>query len=373
MFSTLLLEDCKKLYRDYGVSVRNCVELALLARSVDNATWKGKYSHPLGLTRLLENYKGLTLEGKGKIQRSNWEAWLSEKQQDCKAASSPRGPALTHNLLDAANDAQAGLAIYQHLLGLLGAMETPPLLEYYSFDCIEGIAVQPSTFIPGSTIPWQPQNPQYDPGPMPEKKDKETKQKEKAERRQRQETQPAGQSDDLDSPGNDIIAQSILGNINLTGTRGTQAQEPRMEYAASAVMPGPIAGPSQVHELRRQDNIVQLAERGRVRGLGRGRGRGRGRGNGDSSQGRMVMAENMAETLGRGIDRRRGSAHDMRGDTVTTGERSEGGEPIRGRYGNRKARGGRGGGGWRAREGRGRGAANQGASAPTESLPSLFS
>ena len=79
----LLAADCKKLWRDYGINVRNCIDLGLLARTVDNARWKGKYSQPIGLSRLCETYHELSL-AKGKVQRSNWEAALSPLQQDCE-------------------------------------------------------------------------------------------------------------------------------------------------------------------------------------------------------------------------------------------------------------------------------------------------
>lgn len=81
-------DDCKKLYRDYGVSVRNCVELSLLARTVDNARWKGKYTEPIGLARLVDTYEQATLS-KGKIQRSNWEWNLNGLQQECKSDNPP--------------------------------------------------------------------------------------------------------------------------------------------------------------------------------------------------------------------------------------------------------------------------------------------
>lgn len=72
----------KKLYNDCNVSTRNCVDLSLLARSVDNAQWKGKYSNPLGLARLIEAYEDLLLP-KGRITRSNWEDVLSPQQIEC--------------------------------------------------------------------------------------------------------------------------------------------------------------------------------------------------------------------------------------------------------------------------------------------------
>lgn len=76
------LDDCKKLWRDHGVSVRNCVDLALLARSVDER-WKGPYKGGIGLSRLAEVYLGRYLP-KGDIQRSNWEMELSTRQQECE-------------------------------------------------------------------------------------------------------------------------------------------------------------------------------------------------------------------------------------------------------------------------------------------------
>ena len=78
-----MLDDVQKLYKDRQVSTRNCVDLSLLARSVDNAQWKGKYNTSLGLARLVEVYEGLKLL-KGKVTRSNWElSRLSSHQIEC--------------------------------------------------------------------------------------------------------------------------------------------------------------------------------------------------------------------------------------------------------------------------------------------------
>jgi hypothetical protein len=64
------------------VSVRNCVDLALLARTVDTR-WKGPYKAGIGLSRLVETYLERTLF-KGGIQKSNWEMELSTVQQECE-------------------------------------------------------------------------------------------------------------------------------------------------------------------------------------------------------------------------------------------------------------------------------------------------
>jgi hypothetical protein len=68
--------------------MKSCVDLALLARSVDSQ-WKGKYTNPLGLARLVAVYENLVL-AKGKTARSNWEALLDERQQECKSPTSTR-------------------------------------------------------------------------------------------------------------------------------------------------------------------------------------------------------------------------------------------------------------------------------------------
>ncbi|KAF8078279.1 ribonuclease H-like domain-containing protein [Lyophyllum atratum] len=100
--------DVKKLYKDCGVSTRNCVDLSLLARCADNAQWKGKYSSPLGLARLIEAYENLTLP-KGRISRSNWEGEL------------------TSELIEyAGNDAHAGFVLHQRLSSMADAMDNIP-------------------------------------------------------------------------------------------------------------------------------------------------------------------------------------------------------------------------------------------------------
>lgn len=74
--------DCQKLYRDFGINSRNCVELPYLAKSADNARWKGPYRNPIGLARLAEAYEERSLP-KGRIRTSNWEGILDLYQQDC--------------------------------------------------------------------------------------------------------------------------------------------------------------------------------------------------------------------------------------------------------------------------------------------------
>lgn len=133
--------DCKKLWKDHRVSVRNCVDLALLARSVDTR-WKGPYSGGIGLSRLAEAYLGRKL-AKGRTRTSNWEVQLSAEQQDY-----------------AANDCHSSVEIYRRLIQralVLGQVEE----EWFTFDAIRGVLRD----VEGR--PWFPFNPCYDPGPPP--------------------------------------------------------------------------------------------------------------------------------------------------------------------------------------------------------------
>ena len=75
--------DAKKLFNDYRVPIRNCVDLALMARNVDNARWQGRYHSPIGLAHLIESYEYRLLP-KGKTTRSNWEAVLDANQRECQ-------------------------------------------------------------------------------------------------------------------------------------------------------------------------------------------------------------------------------------------------------------------------------------------------
>ncbi|KAF9452541.1 ribonuclease H-like protein [Macrolepiota fuliginosa MF-IS2] len=135
--------DAQKLYEDWGVDMANCADLGLLARTVDNDKWKGKYTNPLGLARLVAVYEDRML-GKGKITRSNWERVLTEPQQ-----------------IYAANDAHAGYVIYTRLMTIMPSVSPQPNLRCYSFDTVRGRLCEPS----GAT--WRAFNPNYDPGPLP--------------------------------------------------------------------------------------------------------------------------------------------------------------------------------------------------------------
>ncbi|KAJ7456651.1 ribonuclease H-like domain-containing protein [Mycena latifolia] len=135
--------DAKKIYKDCSVNIRNCVDLSLLAKSVDNARWKGKYNDPIGLARLIAAYENRLLS-KGKITRSNWENYLDLEQQEY-----------------ASNDGHAGYALYMKLSCMIPTMSKPPNPTCYTFDAIRGRLCESSGMI------WSPFNPDYDPGPPP--------------------------------------------------------------------------------------------------------------------------------------------------------------------------------------------------------------
>ncbi|KAF8640505.1 hypothetical protein AX17_000167 [Amanita inopinata Kibby_2008] len=137
--------DAEKLFRDYNISMRGCVDLSLLARTVDNARWKGPYKSSIGLARLIEAYESRTL-GKGKVRRSNWQRMLNESQQEY-----------------AGNDAHASFYLYIKLDRMKDIMEITPESECFTFNCIEGRLREPSGTL------WFPYNPEYDPGPVPPK------------------------------------------------------------------------------------------------------------------------------------------------------------------------------------------------------------
>ncbi|KAJ6574762.1 ribonuclease H-like domain-containing protein [Mycena capillaripes] len=112
--------DAKKLYKDCSVNIRNCVDLSLLAKSVDNARWKGKYSEPIGLARLIAAYEDRLL-AKGRVTRSNWENHLDLEQREY-----------------ASNDAHAGYTLYTRLSPVIHTMQKSPEPSCYTFDAIRG-------------------------------------------------------------------------------------------------------------------------------------------------------------------------------------------------------------------------------------------
>ena len=140
--------------------MRSCIDLSLLARSVDSR-WKGKYTNPIGLANLVATYEFLAL-GKGKITRSDWEARLSFNQQECEYDKKYKAVVCGNGfLVDAANDGHSGYTIYCRLIEMASTMVDPPAASCYSFNVRGGLLFD---LLGGM---WIPKNPNYDPGPPP--------------------------------------------------------------------------------------------------------------------------------------------------------------------------------------------------------------
>ncbi|KAF9056652.1 ribonuclease H-like domain-containing protein [Panaeolus papilionaceus] len=135
--------DALKLYNDCCVTMCNCVDLSLFAKTVDNERWQGKYNSPLGLGRLVESYEYLLLE-KGRITRSNWEASLIPAQIEY-----------------ACNDAHAAYVLYERFAQMKLLLPAPPDSKWFSFNLISGLLRNPDG------TDWHPINPLYNSGPPP--------------------------------------------------------------------------------------------------------------------------------------------------------------------------------------------------------------
>ncbi|KAJ7116315.1 ribonuclease H-like domain-containing protein [Mycena epipterygia] len=101
-----ILNDAKKLFKDYGVMMANVVELGALARQADPAcnTVFGAGKRIVALAKLVERYLQKKLNKEDDVRVSNWED-----------PSLERKPKM---LEYAANDAYCGLQVYTHLMAL---------------------------------------------------------------------------------------------------------------------------------------------------------------------------------------------------------------------------------------------------------------
>ncbi|KAK7032924.1 nuclear transport factor 2 [Favolaschia claudopus] len=101
-----ILNDAKKLFKDYGVMMRGLVELGALARLADPTTkevWGGGRK-VIALAKLVERYLGKKLEKDDDVRIGNWEHPALEKNE--------------RQIEYAANDAYCGFQVYAHLLAL---------------------------------------------------------------------------------------------------------------------------------------------------------------------------------------------------------------------------------------------------------------
>lgn len=176
----VLIDDAQKLWRDCRIHVLGCAELSFLARSADNARWKGPYHTLIGLARLTEAYLGGVLD-KGKITRSNWGAKLTVNQQNCKAQGVRRNCEDTEIIIDAANDAHAGYSLYVLLKAMVSINVDPGCYTFnvvrgslYNIASANGRLLTTEEAVWGRAAselsPWRAFDRAYDPGPPPERK-----------------------------------------------------------------------------------------------------------------------------------------------------------------------------------------------------------
>lgn len=97
-----ILNDGKKLFRDYGILAQSLVELGALAMVADPAAKRRRKM--VSLAKLVEQYCGKLLE-KGSIRTGNWEAKLDQEQIDY-----------------AANDAHSTIQVYNELVKMADEM-----------------------------------------------------------------------------------------------------------------------------------------------------------------------------------------------------------------------------------------------------------
>ena len=57
----VVIGDSQRLYRDFYVSTRSCIELSYLARYVEKGRWPGPLRDLISLARLVHTYEGVWL------------------------------------------------------------------------------------------------------------------------------------------------------------------------------------------------------------------------------------------------------------------------------------------------------------------------
>ncbi|KAJ7284735.1 ribonuclease H-like protein, partial [Mycena rebaudengoi] len=144
-----ILNDAKKLFRDYGVMMANVVELGALARqadpsSRDAAVW-GPGNKKVALAKLVERYLHKKLSKDDDVRISNWEDPKLEQRQA---------------MLDyAANDAYCGLQVYNHLIALAKAnaitLDATKFTDRVHYPCLVAPAPDPAP-PPPATSPLPP-------------------------------------------------------------------------------------------------------------------------------------------------------------------------------------------------------------------------
>ncbi|KAJ7677348.1 ribonuclease H-like domain-containing protein [Mycena rosella] len=137
-----ILNDAKKLFKDYGVLMRNVVELGALAKQADppctDATVFGTSKRIVSLAKLVERYLHKTLCKEDDVRKSDWEdPELEQKAERLEYAS---------------NDVYCGLQVYDHLMALAEANALTLVPAKYTGEVHhERLAARPSPPPPLST------------------------------------------------------------------------------------------------------------------------------------------------------------------------------------------------------------------------------
>ncbi|OCB85224.1 ribonuclease H-like protein [Sanghuangporus baumii] len=128
-----ILGDAQRMYRDFGATVRSCVELSYLARTLDPERWPGNPAEFISLARLVSVYLNRSLSKTG-TRRSNWDENVLSPEQ----------------INYAANDAHASQLICTTLLNRAHHLDR----SLFTFDVVHASAVH------ADGLPWeyQPQH-----------------------------------------------------------------------------------------------------------------------------------------------------------------------------------------------------------------------
>ncbi|KAJ7454855.1 ribonuclease H-like protein [Mycena latifolia] len=152
-----IMNDAKKLFRDYGIMMANVVELGALARQADPActdpsVWGGS-KRIVSLAKLVARCLHKTLRKEDDVRLSNWEH--------------PRLEQMEEMLEYASNDVYSGLQVYNHLIGLakLNEIKLDPT-KYTGRVHHESLSPPPSLSPSTSTLPPPPMDPKSLP-PVP--------------------------------------------------------------------------------------------------------------------------------------------------------------------------------------------------------------
>lgn len=79
-----LADDSKKIWCDYGLSMKGCVELNTMAYNVDPVGFASVRQHPVGLAKMAEMYLRRHLRKEQRIRTSNWEDVMTGEQLTCE-------------------------------------------------------------------------------------------------------------------------------------------------------------------------------------------------------------------------------------------------------------------------------------------------